>query len=305
MNKLKKILVYADTARMAMHTGVDWAAELAIENGAAVTIMDVVAEVPWYVDAESGAAAVEEERLQRQQVLNDIAESLGERGIAVDTATPSGAPHTAIIQTVLQGGYDLLVKTMMANELSGRLFGSVAQKLLRNCPCPVLLVKPECTPPPDRIVAAVDVQPDSDQQALSLSVLALAKQFHRPGAPPVAVVHAWTLYGEAMWASRLSPEELQERFTKAEGRVATALNDLVSKSVLTESETAKNLIQGNPEGVIPAFLEREKMDLLVIGTMARSGIAGLIVGNTAENILNNVACSVLAVKPGGFVSPIT
>ena len=39
-------------------------------------------------------------------------------------------------------------------------------------------------------------------------------------------------------------------------------------------------------------------------TVARTGIAGFIVGNTAESILRNVDCSVLTVKPEGFVSPI-
>ena len=40
-----------------------------------------------------------------------------------------------------------------------------------------------------------------------------------------------------------------------------------------------------------------------MGTMARSGIAGLLIGNTAERVLRKLPCSVLAVKPDGFVSP--
>jgi len=42
-----------------------------------------------------------------------------------------------------------------------------------------------------------------------------------------------------------------------------------------------------------------------MGTVGRTGIPGLIMGNTAESILNNIGCSVLAVKPPGFVSPVT
>jgi len=41
-----------------------------------------------------------------------------------------------------------------------------------------------------------------------------------------------------------------------------------------------------------------------MGTVARTGIKGLIIGNTAEVILNGIQCSVLAVKPDGFVSPL-
>ena len=46
-------------------------------------------------------------------------------------------------------------------------------------------------------------------------------------------------------------------------------------------------------------------DLLVMGTIARTGIAGFIVGNTAERLLPRIPCSVLAIKPEGFVSPVT
>jgi nucleotide-binding universal stress UspA family protein len=42
-----------------------------------------------------------------------------------------------------------------------------------------------------------------------------------------------------------------------------------------------------------------------MGTVARTGINGLLMGNTAEMILTQIDCSVLAVKPQGFVSPVT
>jgi nucleotide-binding universal stress UspA family protein len=45
-------------------------------------------------------------------------------------------------------------------------------------------------------------------------------------------------------------------------------------------------------------------DLVVMGTIARTGISGFIIGNTAESILDQLTCSVLAVKPPGFVTPV-
>ena len=41
------------------------------------------------------------------------------------------------------------------------------------------------------------------------------------------------------------------------------------------------------------------------GTVARTGIPGLVTGNTAELILNHVRCPVLALKPTSFVSPVS
>ena len=41
-----------------------------------------------------------------------------------------------------------------------------------------------------------------------------------------------------------------------------------------------------------------------MGTVARTGIAGFFVGSAAEGILNQIDCSVLTVRPPGFVSPV-
>ena len=45
--------------------------------------------------------------------------------------------------------------------------------------------------------------------------------------------------------------------------------------------------------------------LLGMGTVSRTGIASLFIGNTTESVLRQVECSVLAVKPAGFDMPIT
>jgi nucleotide-binding universal stress UspA family protein len=41
-----------------------------------------------------------------------------------------------------------------------------------------------------------------------------------------------------------------------------------------------------------------------MGTVARTGISGLIMGNTAEAIVDQLSCSVLAIKPDGFTTPV-
>ena len=55
---------------------------------------------------------------------------------------------------------------------------------------------------------------------------------------------------------------------------------------------------------ILAYLQRHRVDLLCMGTVARSGLRGLLTGNTAENVLPWIDCSLLAVKPQGFVTPV-
>ncbi len=51
-------------------------------------------------------------------------------------------------------------------------------------------------------------------------------------------------------------------------------------------------------------MKKNAVDLLVLGTVARSGLGGFFIGNTAEKILNRIQCSVLALKPSEFKSSI-
>ena len=87
------------------------------------------------------------------------------------------------------------------------------------------------------------------------------------------------------------------------------LVDEVSRRVGREAidyiETTKQLLKGSPLRVIPEYLNNIAADLVVMGTVARTGVPGFIMGNTAETILNHINCSVLAIKPQGFVTTIT
>jgi len=57
--------------------------------------------------------------------------------------------------------------------------------------------------------------------------------------------------------------------------------------------------------VIPELVKHKDIDLIVMGTIGRTGIPGMIMGNTAERLLDRVECSILAIKPEGYISPVT
>ncbi|MCG8369996.1 MAG: universal stress protein, partial [Proteobacteria bacterium] len=65
-----------------------------------------------------------------------------------------------------------------------------------------------------------------------------------------------------------------------------------------------HVVKGSARQVIPGFVESHDIELLVMGSVARAGIPGFLIGGTAESVLGDVDCSVLTVKPDGFVSPI-
>jgi len=63
-------------------------------------------------------------------------------------------------------------------------------------------------------------------------------------------------------------------------------------------------VKGFAKDRIPEIVKEEKIDLIMMGTVGRTGIPGLLMGNTAETVLNRIDCSVLAVKPEGFITPV-
>ena len=65
-----------------------------------------------------------------------------------------------------------------------------------------------------------------------------------------------------------------------------------------------HLLKGSARKEISAFASANSADLVIMGTVARPNVPGLFMGNTAEAILNKLDCSVLAIKPPGFETPV-
>jgi universal stress protein E len=61
-----------------------------------------------------------------------------------------------------------------------------------------------------------------------------------------------------------------------------------------------HLLAGPPAQALPALVERLDGDVLVVGTIQRRGLEQLIIGSTAERILQHAGCDILAIKPEGF-----
>ena len=70
------------------------------------------------------------------------------------------------------------------------------------------------------------------------------------------------------------------------------------------TEPKLHLVEGRASDVIGRVVDEVEPGVVVMGTLARAGLRGLIIGNTAERILGDLEASVIAVKPPGFVSPI-
>ena len=99
------------------------------------------------------------------------------------------------------------------------------------------------------------------------------------------------------------PEFDPSTYTNAvRGHHLTAMKALRQKHGYDESKTVVE--QGLPEDVIPEVAQRLNAAMVVVGTTGRTGLSAVFIGNTAEHIIDNINCDVLALKPLGYVSPL-
>jgi nucleotide-binding universal stress UspA family protein len=123
------------------------------------------------------------------------------------------------------------------------------------------------------------------------------------GGSPM-LLQAWAPFAERMVRSHSSDDAFAAYVEDVRRRTAGDLRQLAQSFGDRLSAVQTIHRRGEPEEVIPEFVVAQGIDLLVMGTVARAGIAGVLIGNTAERVLRKLPCSVLAVKPAGFVSPV-
>ena len=243
------------------------------------------------------------------------------RKVAGDTShcefkVVAGRRFVEIIREVLVEKRDLVVKAIGLTHGGQSLFGSTDMKLLRQCPCPLWLIKSTELKDERQILAAVDYDPNDDaEDAMNRRILDVATSLALSEFAELHVVHAWRLAYEKTLRSgrtRYSGAEIDAMAEEVENHRNLWLQKLVDdhcerlgRELRDYLKPQTHLIKGRADHVVPALSEKLGAELLVMGTVGRVGVPGLFIGNTAETILRQINCSVLAVKPAGFVSPIT
>lgn len=306
MKRFKNILLGLKEVDSTDEHMLERVGELARTNGAQLKLMSVVEEVPGIVRKLVPSLASMDSVIENQRTehLRTLCERMRKDGVDASFKVTHGKPFVEIIREVSRDDHDICV--VAAHEPGNgaeRFFGSTAQRLLRKCPCALWVFKPGVSTRLERIMVAVD--PLSENLELNIRLLELADSLALIEKAELYVSHAWNVWAEHLLRRRMSEEELPYLFNNAEREVKKSLTELLSKSKVIVPEDHILLVKGEPEKVIPESLKENQIDLLTIGTVARTGVPGLIMGNTAERLLEQVECSVLAIKPEGFVSPVT
>lgn len=237
------------------------------------------------------------------RVLDELIAQAEESSVKANKKFVFGKGWVEIIREVIRGEFGLVVMGTRDQKSTARmLFGSTAMQVIRKCPCPVWVTKPDDIPGVQNILV-MDGFDDTGEVALDYAVRA-AQIFDSR----VNVVHTVEAPVSPKWfGAKISAEEIAAQTEQLKADAEEKINERLAQTDFRtlEQGVMTHVIDGETDAVVVDLIDQQKVDLLVMGTVGRTGIPGMIVGNTAERLLPQVTCSVLAVKPKGFVSPVT
>ena len=281
------------------------AIELAEKTGAQITALMTIYDFSYEMTTMLSG---EERESMRDAVVKErtawLAEQLAEYPFDITPAVAwNNRPYEAIIQQAIAEQSDIVVKaTRSHDDLRSVIFTPTDWHLLRKCPAPLLLVKEHDWPQDGKIIAAVNVGTEDREHAqLNDNLTTIAQDYAKllSGHVHLANCYPGTPLNIAIEVPEFDPETYNasvknhhlEEMEKHSNRFGVPLDNCHVK-------------EGLPEKVIPQVARELDAELVIIGTVGRVGISAALIGNTAEHVIDELNCDVLAIKPDGFESPV-
>lgn len=301
MIELNKILCPVDFSE-ATPFAVRPAVSLANEYGAELILVHVLNYPYPYTDALGPSFDVqlyydemEEEALRR---LEGLVDEDDRRFSGFRKVILRGTPHREIVELAREEDVDMVVlPTHGRTGLDRWLFGSVAEKVVRLAPCPVLTVTPRQEEPEpfmmDRVVVATDFSDYSDR------AVPYAYDLARRYDATLVMVHVVTLWdydpANPDWRFPALSEEHREAMESA---AEQEMERIVEQVGADEVEVERRLVRGfDPAVEIDKLADEVDHSVIVMATHGRTGWQHAILGSTAEKVVRYSSSPVLTIKP--------
>jgi len=306
MYPIHHILVAIKDPRAKSFPAIEKAAMIATALDAKLRLFHAI-DVPVYPDLGEvdGPPLLQLERRQRDihlQLLEAIAAPLRQRGLSVTTAVEWDFPrHEAIIRAATHFGANLIVAAdhVTVHHLPW-LLRYTDWELLRASPVPVLLVK---SPRPYRkpvILAALDPEHAFDKPAaLDTEILRFSATLADALGGAVHAVHGYVPVPAILPLTVLSkPGELDKILAAGEKTAFDVLGKVATPLGIPRSRL--HVVGRHPTDAVEEIAAQTGSQIVALGSISRSGVGRLLIGNTAEALIDRLKCDVLVVKPPEF-----
>ena len=284
------------------------AIELADKSGATITaflsIFDFSYEMTTMLSSEERETMRSSVINSRTSWVDSLVKALNKNQMNIDIKVIwHNRPFEAIINQVVHKHFDLVVKsTHEHDKLKSVIFTPTDWHLLRKCPCPVLLVKDHLWPKNGNILAAVDIASDDEEHlALNNKITEEAINLAKLIDANVHLVNSFpgTPVNIAVEIPEFNALEYNETMKKHHVK---AMATHAEKYHIAQAQT--HVVEGLTENVIDELSTELDAELVILGTVGRTGLSAALIGNTAEHVIDRLNCDVMALKPEGYTSPL-
>lgn len=205
------------------------------------------------------------------------------------------SPHQTIINVQQAEGCGLVIKQHVPdNPLKRALLTPDDWKLLRYCPCPVLMVKTDKPWRGGKILAAVDVG-NSDEEHRTLHAT-IVNHGYEIAELADGSLHVLSAHPSPMLSAADPTFQLKETI---EARYREACKRFQTEYEITDERL--HIEEGPADALIPRVCHQLNAVVTIIGTVARTGFSGALMGNTAEVVLDALESDVLVLKPDEII----
>jgi len=217
-----------------------------------------------------------------------LRDSAAEQGLAATAAVREGIPAKEIRTYAAQQDIDAIVIGTSGRGGVGRaVIGSVADKVVRTAPVPVITVNPKATTPGS--VDSVLVPTDGSEIAAAAGRVGF--DFAEELA---ATVQLLSVVGEdrPAWLSALTDgEDTSDESLRADPR--EALDTLAADARERGLDVETTVTEGTPADGITDYVESEAIDLIAMGTTGRGGFDRLLLGSVTDEVVRTAPVPVL------------
>lgn len=281
---------------------------IATNDSAHISILSITEPVAGDPDKNVAVTNLQKwETKVRSMQLEKLSAALSGNGMQVDVQHVTGKPYLEIIRETLEVEYDLVIKPATYDSgIKRLLLGGTDIQLFSYCPIPVWIFQPTVSKALKKIAVAVDLQPDNpERQALAEKVLGWGKFIAKSIGAELHVIHTWSIYREESLRARSALSDIVDELSDSKERLHRQwLGAALEQAGIGKDEIHEHLVKGEARHLIPKIVDEFDIDLLVMGTVGRTGIPGFFIGNTADSVLRSVSGSVLAIKPEQFTTPV-
>ena len=276
-------------------SGLAWAAQAARNHGARLLVVHAVAPPMPVADFAAPPLTVDQDlRDAAKARLEAVVRSDTLAGVEAEAVLRDGTPAQAVLDVADEAGADLIVVgTRGLTGFRHLLLGSTAERVVQRAKAPVLSVHPSDpapTGPPRTILVPTDFSEDAE------AALEAAGSCFGLGAEDSRVILLHVYHVPAEYRS-YGPSSTFVRFTEeVVGSFRSRLEELAAPLRAEDREIEVHVVQGIPPEVIVREAEERGADLIAMGTHGRSGVAHLLLGSTAERVVQHANCPVLTVR---------